>query len=203
MLACNDVPIVAGRILTAGTQFPPNERFTLQLIDCALQSLPAPTREELERVCKFGQDAAFRSDSDLPKPSGVLLHYNYGAAAVKFWGHNKDSLQCGTAPARPPPAPPPGSDTTYLSGPSTSIHDQSVAIRKRQANDNTALAGSSKKRKGKAREQDHDDEWDEDDCVMFFWSTSKVARERRRAAEEEFSGHMKMWASGVSDALNA
>jgi len=37
-------------------------------------------------------DAAFRKYTKELKPSKLLLHYNYGAAAVKNWGHGIEVL---------------------------------------------------------------------------------------------------------------
>ncbi|KAF8488878.1 hypothetical protein F5888DRAFT_1809327 [Russula emetica] len=40
----------------------------------------------------------------MAKPSEVFLHYNYGAAAVKWWGHHTETLR-SQPPQPPPPLP--------------------------------------------------------------------------------------------------
>ena len=42
----------------------------------------------LENVFPTNADAAFRKDNQLPEPSPVLLHYQYGVAAVYQWAHS-------------------------------------------------------------------------------------------------------------------
>ena len=43
-------------------------------------------------------------DQQLPKPADLLLHYNYGAVAVKQWGKNTSVLSNG--PGIPHPSVP-------------------------------------------------------------------------------------------------
>jgi hypothetical protein len=45
----------------------------------------------LETMFPNNSDGAFLNQHE-PKPSDLLLHYNYGAAAVKHWGRNVDVL---------------------------------------------------------------------------------------------------------------
>jgi hypothetical protein len=196
------------RYLRAGTQCPADERFTLQLLD----DIPNPERTQLERTRMIGQDAAFKSGTNLPKPSALLLHYRYGAAAVKLWGRHGHLLSSGHRENIPRP---PATIAPYPSDPSTSINDRRTAIRKREHHADTA--GKSKKQRGETRERteerDQDDPstrcviveavdgstgWDEDDWMLFFMTNSKAAHERRRVDEEEFSSRIKTWAGGVS-----
>lgn len=60
--------------------------FTLQWIVHELDQRFQELDERL--VAENNTDAAFLQNTGLPKPSGVLLHYNYGAAVVKYWGRN-------------------------------------------------------------------------------------------------------------------
>ncbi|KAJ7669051.1 hypothetical protein B0H14DRAFT_3538832 [Mycena olivaceomarginata] len=50
----------------------------------------------------LGDDAAFKKHSKKPKPSPLLLNYNYGVAALKWWGKGPEYLLT----ARKRPAPP-------------------------------------------------------------------------------------------------
>jgi hypothetical protein len=187
VLDIGDVPNTNNptRYLRAGTQCPAVERFTLQL----LVDIPNPERTQLERTRMIGQDAAFKSGTNLPKPSALLLHYRYGAAAVKLWGRHEHLLS--SAGHRENIPRPPATVTPYPSDPSTSINNRSTAIRKRERRADNA--GSSKKQRGETRENgertagyeepDQDDSstrrviveavdgstgWDEDDWMLFF-----------------------------------
>ncbi|KAJ7729221.1 hypothetical protein B0H14DRAFT_3518366 [Mycena olivaceomarginata] len=42
--------------------------------------------EHHKRDVPNNKDAAFKKHSKKPKPSPLLLHYNYGVAALKWWG---------------------------------------------------------------------------------------------------------------------
>lgn len=59
-------------------------------------------------------------------PSDILLHYNYGAAAVKWWGHGVEVLHGRFNPPRPKPvlAPSSGPLTTPGSGDRTTPDDE-------------------------------------------------------------------------------
>jgi hypothetical protein len=211
VLDATDVANNPTRYLRDGTQYPSDERFTLQL----LLEMPTPDRVQLERICMIGQDAAFKSGTNLPKPSALLLHYRYGASAVKLWGRHEHLLSSDHRKNIPRP---PAEVTPYPAGPSLSINDRSTAIKKRECSDDAA--GSSR-RKGdetggstaRDKERDQDDSstslvviepvdgstgWDADDWMLFFMSNSKAAHERRRVEDEEASSRIKKWASGIS-----
>jgi hypothetical protein len=202
------------RYLRVGTQCPADERFTLQLlVDVSNQE-----RTQLERTRMIGQDAAFKSGTNLPKPSDLLLHYRYGAAAVKLWGHHGHLLSSGHRKNIPrPPAP----VAPYPCDPSSSNDHRRTATRKRERHADNA--DGSKKQRGRLEtretttryyeEQDQGNSnpgrviveavdgstgWDEDDWMLFFLANSKAAHERRRVDEEEFSSRIRTWASGVS-----
>jgi hypothetical protein len=99
VLNTNDIQTNNDRQIIAGTGYPEGERFTLQLIDI----LEDPNYQIVEQMCKIGRNAAFANNTDMAKPSGLLLHYNYGAAAVKWWGHHTDILRSDRPPHPPPP----------------------------------------------------------------------------------------------------
>jgi hypothetical protein len=51
-------------------------------------------------VCPNNRDATFKKRTKKPKPSPLLLHYNYGAAAVKQWGKGIETFHLRTSPPR-------------------------------------------------------------------------------------------------------
>ena len=53
-------------------------------------------------VLPNNRDAAFKKRTKKQKPTDLLLHYNYGAVAVKWWGQGLDILQKRSHPPRPP-----------------------------------------------------------------------------------------------------
>ena len=68
--------------------------------------------------------AAFKKTTGKRKPLDLLLHYNYGATAVKCWGRGSEVLQNLANPPCPPvPVPAP-------TGPLRTTHDKSAAIHK-------------------------------------------------------------------------
>ncbi|KAF7971956.1 hypothetical protein HWV62_19423 [Athelia sp. TMB] len=79
--------------------FPSGRRYTMQWL-----APPDPYLQSAPNNC----DAAFRTAAGKSMPSDLLLHYNYGAAAVLRWGRGLATLrQCSPSrrPAIPPPAP--------------------------------------------------------------------------------------------------
>jgi hypothetical protein len=52
--------------------------------------------EVIRPIIPHNSDAAFKRHTNASKPSDILLHYNYGAAAIKIWGMGKTSF--GTWP---------------------------------------------------------------------------------------------------------
>ena len=71
-----------------------------------LQWLKAPPDRLTSNVIPNNRDATLKRRSREAKPSDLLLHYNYGAAAVKQWGHGIQTFQqlpkARTRLARPP-----------------------------------------------------------------------------------------------------
>jgi len=199
------VEINADREILDGTECPADGRFTLQLIEI----MEGHVRSAVVRAFYIGRDAAFAVDSGTSRPSALLLHYRYGAAALRWWGHHTDVLrtQRHTRPQSSDPGP------SYLTGRPMSNHNRTTAIQKRE---HSNTAGGSKKKRGRAPktavcykdsitvdvvDEPVDDwmEWDEDDWMAFFMYNTKAARERRQAAEEESSTNIKAWAQNVSD----
>ncbi|KAJ7088914.1 hypothetical protein C8R44DRAFT_990962 [Mycena epipterygia] len=84
VLDIDDVRPRHTRDLDINAKYPDRERYTLQWLDSASLKL-------LVRVPN-NSDATFRKYTRIPKPSPMLLHYNYGAAAVK-WGANHASAE--------------------------------------------------------------------------------------------------------------
>ncbi|OBZ65870.1 hypothetical protein A0H81_14071 [Grifola frondosa] len=116
------------------------------------------------------------------KPSALLLHYHYGAMAVKKWGHESNIL----------------SDVTYRPNiprppkrPLFTMHVRHVAIDK-YADTHGAGDAAVDEVGGKSFE-----DMDEDERMLFFWSNTRAARERREAAAEDFSVRMRHWAETV------
>jgi hypothetical protein len=85
ILGTDDIQSLDREYIPEGAVYPANERYTLQ----CLKRVP----QQLSAFIPVNRDAAFRESSDEQKPSGLLLHYNYGAAAVKVWGHGKEVLE--------------------------------------------------------------------------------------------------------------
>jgi hypothetical protein len=176
------------RVMGKGLTFPDNDRYTLQW-------LVTPSEASLW-VFPNNNDATFQ-DQTLPKPSDLLLHYNYGAAAVKQWGKNVSVLTERPGVPRPlelVPAP---------MGPGKVANEHLRSIKKRNAVTSKEGQGSRKKRKtlSGARDTDSDSvqhSWDEDDVVLFFWGNSKVAQERRVREEQERGRHVEKWRDAVT-----
>ncbi|KAF9505532.1 hypothetical protein BS47DRAFT_1400322 [Hydnum rufescens UP504] len=94
---------------------------------------PVVTRSRSLHVVKASQTTSMLHStrhSQQPKPSPLLLHYNYGASALRQWGLRLEPLNnTNTIPA--PKAPQPSTN-----GPPKSNHNRTVAIHKRNAANN-------------------------------------------------------------------
>ena len=125
-------------------------------------------------------DATFK-DQTLAKPSDLLLHYNYGAAALRQWGRNSEILTERSNIPRPKvPAPAP------MGPPRVGTADHATKRR--------CVGGST------FRENTNcENIWDEDDIMVYFWGNSPAARERHARKEEEHRDYMEKWRSGVSN----
>ncbi|KAI9566243.1 hypothetical protein HD554DRAFT_2118651 [Boletus coccyginus] len=84
--------------LSCGSSYPCGSRYTLQWLATDYPSL----RNFVCAALPSNSDAAFVSHHK-PKPSDLLLHYNYGAAAVKLWGRNHAILGNHAGLPRPQP----------------------------------------------------------------------------------------------------
>lgn len=187
MLEMNDIPDrYTRRVIGKGLTFPDNNRYTLQW-------LVTPPEASLW-VFPNNNDATFQ-DQTLPKPSDLLLHYNYGAAAVKQWRKNVNVLT---------------DRLVYLAHLNLyqnqwdleKLQTITLGIKKRNAVTSKEGQGSRKRRKtlSGARDADSDSAqygWDEDDVVLFFWGNSKMAQERRVREEQERGWHVDEWRDAV------
>ncbi|KAF7977086.1 hypothetical protein HWV62_4663 [Athelia sp. TMB] len=78
--------------------FPSGRRYTMQWL-----APPDPYLQSVPNNC----DAAFGTAAGKGMPSDLLLHYNYGAAAVLRWGRGLETLWLCSASRRPTISPPP------------------------------------------------------------------------------------------------
>jgi hypothetical protein len=162
----------------------PTGRYTLQWLETPEQNAASMA------TVPNNADAAFKRNTEKPKPSDLLLHYNYGAAAVKRWGRGTKILQ--NRPNIPRPK-----------RPSRTIHDRTVAIRKREEarNSGGATAGSSAAGAGtglaESECQPEATKWDEDDVMLFFWGNSKAATERHLKKVGENTQRVEQWRGDV------
>ena len=132
---------------------PENSRYTAQWL--------IPPNAPMHRQLPNNSNAAFGKSSGARKPSALLLHYNYGAAAVKFWGRKTHILENHAKKCRPK------KPILSPSGPSKNVHDtRSKMLKKRK----TASAAATKAKKiatSKAKHK-HKAAWDEDDVIFLY-----------------------------------
>ena len=182
MLGTDDIPNrVPRRTIRPTTEYPEGQRFTLQSIEILEDDLE---RGVVVDAYKVGCDAVFSRNTPISKPSDILLNYNYGAAAVKWWGHHTALLQ-SRAP-RPNLRPRPAATT-------------SVAVKKREGHSKSQ--SSQKKRvldPSAADESKPWESWDEDDWMFYCMLNTKAARERQQAVQEESSSNVRAWAQEVA-----
>ena len=138
-------------------------------------------------------DAAFKTGFRKPQPSDLLLHYNYGAAAVKRWGHGTDLLKNLANPPRPSKPVPP------LMGSSKTVHDRNIAITTRDRPRRTRGGRGGRGRKATAGDGEMvEASWDEDDVILFCWGNSPAAKEHYRNKVEGTTHRMETWRESVS-----
>ena len=146
-------------------KYPSQSRYTLQWL--------APPSAAVTTAIQNNIDAAFKKATRKPKPSDLLLHYIYGAAAVKCWGCGTDLLRERARPPRPlVPFPVP-------------THSMDAVIR-------NLRAGT-----GRLVESEGQAEWDEDDVMLFLWGNSPAAKERHLKKVDENNRRMEQWREGV------
>ncbi|KAI9458469.1 hypothetical protein HD554DRAFT_2139998 [Boletus coccyginus] len=185
ILKRGDVPERRIRILPDNASYPFRLRYTLQWI--------ATDDRFLLSVYPNNSDAAFVSHRR-SKPSDLLLHYNYGAAAVKHWGRNHTVLN--SRPGLPRPKAP----GTVAMGPTRSVGDRTTAIAKRATarDEGQQQPGGSGGGMGSAAASDSEQpEWDEDDVMLFFWGNSMPAMERHAKKEREREVNINKWRAGM------
>ena len=164
--------------------YPVRKRYTLQWLINADSA-------ELNMIPNK-MDAAFMTGSRKPKPSDLILHYNYGAAAVKQWGHGLEFFKNRANPPRPStPVPAP-------MGASKTVHDRTSAIGKRGKLPRTRGVCAGKTTAGKSEEQEL---WDEDDVMLFCWANTPAAKERHRKKVQETNQRIDAWRENVPQGL--
>jgi hypothetical protein len=178
--------------LPQDVKYPPHERYTLQWLQ---------TPEDLEDsevilpLFPNNNDATFKKFNRKPKPSDLILHYNYGAAAVKWWGHGVELLKKLAIPPRPSvPVPTP-------SGPSKVTHNREAVIKKLTGTGKADGAGAGNAMAGAGTGEMVELEgqaWDEDDIMLFFWGNSRAAKERHQKKVDETTQQMELWREGVA-----
>ena len=144
-------------------------------------------------------DAMFKKETPKPKPSGLLLHYNYGAAVAKLWGHRSEIIQnCPNIPHPSRPIPATGGPS---GGPSGAVHDKTLVIQKldggRAARGHGTGNPVARGGTGEMVDSEGQGKWDEDELILFLWSNSKEAREYRQKEAEERTQHIEQWREGI------
>jgi len=130
----------------------------------------------------------------MQKPSELLLDYNYGAAAVKLWGHGTEVLQDLTTPPRPPTSVPPPV------GPSKKKSDRNITIKKRKEakkREDKAKRGKKSRARNAAGEESDKAVWDEDEVMLFLWGNSRAAQERHVKRSEDKRRDVEQWKRGI------
>lgn len=178
-------PSNATQILPDAVKYSTNPRYTLQWLngDPYVQSI-FPNNKDAE-FKKFVRKATL--------PSPLLLHYNYGVAALKWWGKGPEYLI--TARRRPtPPIPAP-------MGPSKSKHDRSVTTKKLEeacTSGPGGLQGGAGAGGRKAIEDiDERREEDAERLVLNFYVNTPTARHRRAQEKVEKQDKITGWQKGL------
>ncbi|KAJ6508757.1 hypothetical protein C8R45DRAFT_1208371 [Mycena sanguinolenta] len=144
--------------------------------------------QERESVSN-NSDAAFKKHSRKSKPSPLLLHYNYGVAALKWWGRGKEQLLIGRIrPARPIPAP---------LGPSGSTTGELDSAR---AKFSRPTGGSGSNTEAKAIDIDTPPQSQAEQIVLTLWANTPTARRRRAEQKAERAKRIVDWQRNVSRA---
>ncbi|KAF8228219.1 hypothetical protein L208DRAFT_1488951 [Tricholoma matsutake] len=188
ILGLNDIPPCHGQThMLNDVTYPPGSQYTLQWL--------VTPYEFIEPFVPNNSDAAFKKYTRKLKPSELLLHYNYGAAAVKRWGHGKEVLQKCVTPPRPPvPLPAP-------MRPQRTIHDRDIAISKCDTVQAPNAAGAQNSSAGAGTREYTELEgqamWDEDDVMLSFWGNSQAAKEHYLKKVHKDTQHMEQWREGM------
>lgn len=183
VLAVTDIPQRTERPLEVPEKvtYPKGARYTLQWL-----TNPEPI-EIL--ILPNNIDATFKQNNRKPKPSDLLLHYNYGAAVVRRWGHGEEVLQ------NRPDLPRPTELTPATMGP-TRTHDRSTDTARHadEGGENVVAGGGPEEMLDLEEDQAR---WDEDDVMLFFWGNTQAAKERHAKKQEERIQYMEQWTQGV------
>ncbi|KAJ7645768.1 hypothetical protein B0H17DRAFT_1022794 [Mycena rosella] len=102
-----------GRDLKYGVKYSEKDRYTLQSLT---------STDTIRDDIANNLDAAFKLHNKKPKPSPLLLHYNYGVAAVIWWGKGESRLHASNRPNIPRPKVP----VPAPMGPRRVMHDRQV-----------------------------------------------------------------------------
>jgi hypothetical protein len=163
-------------------------RYTLQWLN--------PLNNISSATIPNNSDATFRQNTRLAKPSDILLHYTYGATAIKCWGKETQVLQSREN------IPCPGESKPAEAEPSRTKHDRTIALRKREKYRSQEGGGSTVgPGTGGVVESDGQAMWDEDDVMLFLWGNSQAAKERHVEEVAEKSEQIEQWRGGVSQEL--
>jgi len=189
ILSTADIPQRNKRAITPqDVKYPKTTRYTLNW-------LRTPDNITLS-VLPNNRDAMFSKKTTKPKPTDLLLHYNYGAAAVKWWGHGVDVLQNRSN------APRPSVPVQAEAGPSRTQHDSANTIQKLDLARGAGgvAVGNAPAGAGAGEMVDSEDQaqWDEDDVMLFLWGNSKASKDRYRKQKEENTQRMEQWRQDAS-----
>ena len=179
----DDVP---EKRLPSDGHYPTSSRYTFQWLD--------NDNPYLRRMFPNNIDASFVS-SQKPKPSDLLLHYNYGAAAVKHWGRNYAAL------SNRPGLPRPQAPEPVPMGPAQTVGDRTKTVTKlanARAEEVQQLANTGGSAGSAATIDSEQPVWDEDDVMLFFWGNSKPAMERHAEKEQERKEYINKWRVGTA-----
>ncbi|KAJ7895632.1 hypothetical protein B0H14DRAFT_2681203 [Mycena olivaceomarginata] len=178
VLACNDIPPRSNNNpdLLGDVKYSTNPRYTLQWL---------MGTEHQKRDFPNNKDAAFKKHSKKPKPSPLLLNYNYGVAALKWWGKGPEYLLT----ARKRPAPP-------IAAPLGSLRSKDNRSRK--------LAGLQGGSGGNGEVEDIDErrQSEAERLVLTLYANTPAARGRRAKQQAERKDRMAEWQNGVRMALD-
>jgi len=173
--------------LNGSVMYPKDARYSLQWLEENIHG---------RLLVPNNTDATFKKYNRKPRPSALLLHYNYGAAAVKWWGHGDIELfEKHDNPARPEVP-----EEASL-GPPKTLHDRTTAIQKREAAQNINAGDAANTTSGQQpgdqpkgmEESRGEGRRDEYDTMLFFWGNSPAAMERHRKKEEATLEYMEKW----------
>lgn len=184
ILRISDVPPRHNRVLPNEARYPTDSRYTLQWLVAG--------DEFLFNFFPNNSDASFVS-LHKPKPAEILLHYNYGAAAVKQWGRNYAVLNNRPGLPRPQEPVPASMGSLKTVSDRTKTTDKLAQGRtersqRQDANNKSSVTEVDSEQLG----------WDEHDVMLFFWGNSKASTERHAEKERERDRNISTWRSGIA-----